>query len=585
MSRDKKLGQISITSPALSPESLPASVLEKARPCKNWRPKLFSSGLRTHCHPRIERKDDIPTTNPRIVYALVTYTNSEPEVNTFLHLQYDFVWDSRNSLLHSRHHISGAPTQVLLGVEAESQVDVDSVSRSVLFVEHLLIPDSSSRFPVLVPIGRVDSDLESQELGHVSGYVVGTPAPSVDDTGSRGKQFEAVVDGGLFNPIPTTEHKDLHNNRIHLGVYALMPEMRPLVGEIWELKMSPGHPARGVVCSVTEERVVLLSQIGRGATVPLRSFLLTWSFVRSPDVETSCSYSGCRSVGCVQVRSLGSWHWVCPDHIPPGVDFRFDPHSRSRPPALECCPSCEKTSTILESREIAGRFLMHSCNRCGARWVLLVGRGIPQEGLWVAEAIRDIVRAFDSLNLREYRCFMGPTVLASVNSLPGGNSEAPTLSSIPVTMTLKFGSDQTMIMAKGPVIEALSPPDSPALGSVWWDRATRKPVRVISREYKDLEFQVSFRQGRNTQTLSIEDFHRVFHNVPPTVDTGPVEIGSLWTYMGSFHRVLSISGKNITLGDGDGKAPLTVKEEVLRKQWVRVHVKGSMERLLEDDPF
>ena len=374
-----------------------------------------------------------------------------------------------------------------------------------------------------------------------------------------------------------------------------MPGNNPQVGELWQLQTSE-EPVRGVVHSVSRDRVSLLSQIGRSVSIPHGSFNLSWSFVRGAP-RYSCEYEGCPSGAIVQLRNMGGWRWVCSNHLQPGVDIRFDSEPGSeRTPTLEACPNCNAATNHMNSgtAEIAGRFLMHWCGNCGERWVLLVSRGTPQDGYWATEAIQDIRSSLEALGLRDLRCLMGHSLANRIRDLSSVENSPPHVMSIPVTTTDHFGDGQAVLLAKpGPVEKPLEEeifPDpsrgslvSPAVGSVWWDKLTKERVRVIASQSKRGATSLIILTKSGQQELPLENFHTVFENTPPTIDTSPIQMGDLWSYCGETFRVLRISGRFITMG-GE-KEPISIEEEDLRKLWIRVRVKSSMERLLEEDLF
>ena len=364
-----------------------------------------------------------------------------------------------------------------------------------------------------------------------------------------------------------------------------MPEGSPFVGEIWQMNTVGASPTQGVVTEISQGSVTLLSQIGRNASVPLSSFLLTWTYIRTP-AEHHCTTQGCDHIACVQIREQGEWSWVCVNHIRRGVDIRFEPGSES-PPFFDQCPSCGAPRTIASEAAEIGGHRVHLCKRCGQRWVILVGRGDHLDGPWMAEAIQGIVMTLEGLKFHILQCLMGTSVGESLV----GTHPLREMTPIPVNQSNRYGAGQVVILAQGPIpYEENPPPGAPAVGSIWWDKDTRLPARVLWRGYEGGgKFLLSIRESQKSRDISLDRFQEMFNNIPPTIDTGPIEIGDLWSLKGTAQRIIEISGvpgsRSITLQAGKDFIPVNCTEETLRIVWDRVRLKSSLERLLEDDLF
>jgi hypothetical protein len=223
------------------------------------------------------------------------------------------------------------------------------------------------------------------------------------------------------------------------------------------------------------------------------------------------------------------------------------------------------------------------------RWVLLVGRGTPQDGYWVIEALRDIRDAADALHLREFRCLMGSSVFNSIQRVNQETDSSPLISmvtNIPVTRSNEFGGTQVVFLAQpNPTLASDTTahgirPEAPAVGSIWWDKITKERVRVISRQStREGSVSLVLLINQDQREFSLEDFNCIFENVPPTVDNNPIRMGELWSYCGKVGRVVGRNGNLITLRDEEGES--TQIEEDLRRLWSRIPIKTALERILD----
>jgi hypothetical protein len=230
---------------------------------------------------------------------------------------------------------------------------------------------------------------------------------------------------------------------------------------------------------------------------------------------------------------------------------------------------------------------MSWCGSCRRRWVLLVGRGTPEDRDWVPEAICTLRETFEQQGLKDPQCFIGSQIASSMVSR---NAD---FGGVPITYTNQFGGSQVLLSALGQGAPEDWKKDTPAVGSVWWDRVTKDPIRVTSCHLIGNKVFLTVRPDevdvsslgtlvRVNQEVPLESFQALFDNVEPVIDRGPIQVGDLWSYLGRTGRVVGVGRalSRITLREENGEH--VVEEGVLRKLWTRVRLKSALARLEED---
>jgi hypothetical protein len=154
-----------------------------------------------------------------------------------------------------------------------------------------------------------------------------------------------------------------------------MPPREPLIGEVWQLNAvvadNRSEPELAVVLRLEVTRVMLLARTGRTVTVPMRSFLLGWSFSR-PKSDAPCSIPNCpeQTVAMV-VFSDDESHWQCSAHVPPSCNVRLPGDTAGgQIEALQThCPYCGRPNNTIQ--RTAGGFAECVCPTCSCRWASL----------------------------------------------------------------------------------------------------------------------------------------------------------------------------------------------------------------------
>lgn len=228
-----------------------------------------------------------------------------------------------------------------------------------------------------------------------------------------------------------------------------MPENNPQVGETWEIiNPSTSTPEQAVIGSFTPTAVRLISRLGRVISFPHRSFELSWKFAHGLQ-DHDCK--ACPNPGYLQIEEAGVWVWVCEEHLPPEQNRIRLPGDNPRnleslPGGISQCPNCQLA--IRDDRPFdAGSFTCHRCLGCNHIWTLLLGRGIPEDGLNLSEMIIDVADALHG-RVMSLEALVGSAALSAIQRAVGDRSwrSGAHIGGVHVTSASRFGSLSVVIV-------------------------------------------------------------------------------------------------------------------------------------------
>ena len=170
-----------------------------------------------------------------------------------------------------------------------------------------------------------------------------------------------------------------------------MPNGNPLVGEVWETSDPTGRNIRGIVADVTDTIITLVSFTGNRFRLSPARLLSSWHFYLSPpNTALHCTRRGCRSAGILRYLRGSSPEWVCPRHLPVGVQASLTTESigapgfQPPPPPAETlanltpegvsvrCLGCGNTDPVEDSRvQLLEHAALWICGRCNERWCFI----------------------------------------------------------------------------------------------------------------------------------------------------------------------------------------------------------------------
>lgn len=202
-----------------------------------------------------------------------------------------------------------------------------------------------------------------------------------------------------------------------------MPAGQPQVGEVWEMLDGTGRSVRGVVSDISPTILTLVSFTGnRFRTTPSR-LDITWRFSQPPPpTALRCNRRGCGQPGIMRFQRGMSPEWVCPRHLPVGVQATLTTESLGVPQTpqapeqvLSRCPGCTlEVEPIEDARCSTDIITFWQCPACNARWgawSLTPEWGARDER--TASFIREVLTAY-SEHLRALH-----VTISQIDALPG----------------------------------------------------------------------------------------------------------------------------------------------------------------------
>jgi hypothetical protein len=169
-----------------------------------------------------------------------------------------------------------------------------------------------------------------------------------------------------------------------------MPNGNPLAGEVWETTDPTGRVVRGVVADITSTIVTLVSFTGNRFRLPPRGLTSSWRFSQAPPpTALRCSRRGCMHAGILRFARGSNVEWVCPRHLPVGIQASLTTESIGSPrppapvtpsPAIQInppiedprCLGCNNTDPVEDTRvALPPDVSLWICTRCSERWCLI----------------------------------------------------------------------------------------------------------------------------------------------------------------------------------------------------------------------
>ena len=159
-----------------------------------------------------------------------------------------------------------------------------------------------------------------------------------------------------------------------------MPVDDPTVGEVWEMTDPTGRVVRGIIADVTPSIVTLVSFTGNRFRIS-PSRLSGWRFTQAPpNTSLRCTRQSCTQPGILRYTRGPTPEWVCPRHLPVGVQAALTTESigTARPaapvqeptvvPAVHC-PNCQNPDPVEDTRvQFHTGASLWLCPICNARW-------------------------------------------------------------------------------------------------------------------------------------------------------------------------------------------------------------------------
>lgn len=221
----------------------------------------------------------------------------------------------------------------------------------------------------------------------------------------------------------------------------------------------------------------------------------------------------------LQVDDLGSWVWVCDQHLPAWVQPLLPtdrPGDSSLPGGLSQCPCCGAAiQRNFTTEEVNGTpFVIRRCHNCTRLWTLLIGIGDEEDGYRFADAVIGLAEHFENHSLRAFG-MAGSVALDSMRRAAGGlgtNPDTPQLSGVELQPREEYGANNIIMIGEAPRtgVQSLGPGVArvhrqgvvlPQIGTLW--RQGETSVRVLSATPRAV--RVEGRNGSH-QTLRVEEF-------------------------------------------------------------------------------
>lgn len=365
--------------------------------------------------------------------------------------------------------------------------------------------------------------------------------------------------------------------------------------------------------------VNLINRLARNLVVPLRSFLLSWTFVADAPQEL-CAHGSCTVPGYLQVQDLGHWVWVCRDHLPAWVQPLLptdSPEDRSSlPGGLDQCPECDASTRHLGSSTslLHDTLTLHRCGQCTRRWVLLIGTGDVGDGHRFAEVIPLVAEALEGTGLAAH-VHAGHAALMSISRAVGtplsdgvlqvagvevgpgddrfGSNAIIVVGQMPRTGIQRLGGQPDQATSYGPPTRrrpANRPPITPTrlphpeVGTIWQARNTDTPmvvmidgVRTNIGANRNMVCMVSFRGARADgigpqDEMEVSRFIQLFQQsldadapVLPPPPAGPgasPRVGSTWWHVQTSAPIQVVT---VEYDRHNGKEQIHFKDEMEAK--------------------
>ena len=168
-----------------------------------------------------------------------------------------------------------------------------------------------------------------------------------------------------------------------------MPNGNVLLGEVWETNSPEGRTIRGIIADVSTTILTLVSFTGNRFRISPDRFAGTWRFVQAPPATAlRCSRRGCTYAGILRFTRGSTAEWVCPRHLPVGVQAVLTTESIGQPaptptptppgpaPDVEVasihCLNCSNPDPVEDHRaSLPAAASLWTCTRCNERWCII----------------------------------------------------------------------------------------------------------------------------------------------------------------------------------------------------------------------
>ena len=166
-----------------------------------------------------------------------------------------------------------------------------------------------------------------------------------------------------------------------------MPVDDPAVGEVWETTDATGRTVRGVLADVTANIVTIVSFTGNRFRISAGR-MGGWHFMQAPP-NTAMRCTRCTQPGILRFTRGTTHDWVCPRHLPVGVQAQLtteslgvnrptSPVPPSAPASINrSCLNCGSVDPVEDTRvQLPPTSSLWMCNLCSARWAIIDMTGV-----------------------------------------------------------------------------------------------------------------------------------------------------------------------------------------------------------------
>lgn len=146
---------------------------------------------------------------------------------------------------------------------------------------------------------------------------------------------------------------------------------------MWEMLDGTGRSVRGVVSDISDTILTLVSFTGNRFRTTPRGLDVSWRFSQPPPpTALRCNRRGCSQPGIMRFQRGVSPEWVCPRHLPVGVQATLTTESLGVPETpqapeqvLSRCPGCTlQVEPIEDARCSTDIITFWQCPACNTRW-------------------------------------------------------------------------------------------------------------------------------------------------------------------------------------------------------------------------
>lgn len=239
-----------------------------------------------------------------------------------------------------------------------------------------------------------------------------------------------------------------------------MPEGNPIVGEVWSMIDQTGRTVRGIVADVTPNVITLVSFTGNRFRVAPARMLAGWVFSQlAPATALRCSRGRCTQAGTLRFQRGTTPEWVCPRHLPVGVQASLTTESIGLPqtvtPTLtEQCPVCENEDVEpTEDARVSTRFVTFwQCGGCATRWgALEIPASLPRLEIpdYVRMAIQNFVAVARELQVTITEIHASPNLYLHLHLQAGAVPSAaghPEYLGYPLVSDASLGNDPRVVL-------------------------------------------------------------------------------------------------------------------------------------------